>query len=107
MAIDIDSLTEAELIDLNHRIVERLRFMQSMRNHNEMLKFSIGQKVSFDSPDRGRQVGTLVKYNQKSVTVITDGGQKWTVSPHFLSPVKDVASDSPKSGKVVDLKSLK
>jgi hypothetical protein len=27
VTIDIDRLTEAELIDLNHRIVERLRFL--------------------------------------------------------------------------------
>jgi hypothetical protein len=33
MAIDIDRLTEAELIDLNRRIVERLRFLQQMRAH--------------------------------------------------------------------------
>lgn len=33
MTIDIDRLTEAELIDLNHRIVERLRFLQQMRAH--------------------------------------------------------------------------
>jgi hypothetical protein len=28
--IDIDKLSEAELIDLNHRIVERLRFLSQM-----------------------------------------------------------------------------
>ena len=31
MKIDIDKLTEAELIDLNNRIVERLKFLQQMR----------------------------------------------------------------------------
>ena len=31
MKIDIDKLTEAELVDLNHRIVERLRFLNQMR----------------------------------------------------------------------------
>lgn len=31
MKIDIDKLTEAELIDLNNRIVERLRFLNQMR----------------------------------------------------------------------------
>jgi len=41
MTIDIDKLTEAELIDLNHRIVERLRFMQHARAHATMLRFSI------------------------------------------------------------------
>ena len=28
MKIDIDKLSEEELIDLNHRIVERLRFLK-------------------------------------------------------------------------------
>ena len=37
MAIDIDKLTEAELTDLNNRIVERLRFLSQMRAHARML----------------------------------------------------------------------
>jgi hypothetical protein len=39
MKINIDELTEAELIDLNHRIVERLRFLNQMRSHKKMLEF--------------------------------------------------------------------
>ena len=31
MNIDIDRLNESELIDLNRRIVERLRFLSQMR----------------------------------------------------------------------------
>ena len=38
MSIDIDGLTEAELIDLHHRIAERLRFLQQMRAHAQMLE---------------------------------------------------------------------
>jgi hypothetical protein len=30
MRIDIDKLSEEELIDLNHRILERLRFLNQM-----------------------------------------------------------------------------
>lgn len=37
MKIDIDKLTEAELIDLNNRVLERLRFLHQMRAHAEML----------------------------------------------------------------------
>jgi hypothetical protein len=33
MKIDIDTLTEAELIDLNNRIVERLRLLNQIRAH--------------------------------------------------------------------------
>ena len=45
--IDIDRLSEAELVDLNHRIVERLRFLAQMRAHARMLEFSIGDRVGF------------------------------------------------------------
>ena len=33
MKVDIDQLTEPELVDLNHRVVERLRFLQQMRGN--------------------------------------------------------------------------
>ena len=54
MRIDIDKLTEAELIDLNHRVVERLRLLKQMRAHVEMLEFKIGDRVAFDADHRGR-----------------------------------------------------
>lgn len=44
MKIDIDKLTEAELIELNHKIVERLKFLESMRAHSDMMAFSVGEK---------------------------------------------------------------
>lgn len=85
MKIDINKLTEKELIDLNHRIVERLKFLESMRAHAEMMEFSVGEKVSF-SPSSGREevTGVLVRYNKKTVTVLTEDGQKWNVSPYLL-----------------------
>ena len=85
MTIDIDGLTEAELVDLNHRVVERLRFLQQMRAHASMLEFRIGERVSFRPDGRSPVEGMLVRYNRKSVTVVTDDGQRWTVSPALLS----------------------
>ena len=38
MPIDIDALTEPELIDLNHRIVARLRFLRQVDAHATMLR---------------------------------------------------------------------
>ncbi len=92
MRIDIDRLTEAELIDLNHRVVERLRFLNQMRAHAEMLEFRIGDRVTFQPEGRAPVVGMLTKYNRKSVTVITDDGQKWTVAPVFLKRWDPTAS---------------
>jgi len=82
--INIDHLTEAELIDLNHRIVQRLRLMSQVHAPKAMLEFRIGDRVTFE-PEGGTPVlGILTRYNKKSVTVITDDGHRWNVSPRFL-----------------------
>jgi len=84
MKIDIDKLTEAELIDLNSRVVERLRFLNQMRAHGAMLQFKIGDRVSFQPEGHPVVVGMLTRYNRKTVTVITDSGQRWNVAPRLL-----------------------
>lgn len=84
MKIDIDKLTEPELIDLNNRIVERLRFLNQMCAHGQMLQFKIGDRVSFEPEGRPVLFGMLTRYNRKSVTVITDSGQRWNVAPKLL-----------------------
>jgi hypothetical protein len=89
MKIDIDGLTEAELIDLNHRIVARLRFLHSMRAHAQMLEFRIGDRVSFEPEGRAVETGIVVRYNRKSVTVVTGAGQRWNVAPALLRRVDD------------------
>jgi hypothetical protein len=87
VAIDIDKLTEPELVDLNHRIVERLRFLRQMRAHKQMLEFKIGDRVTFEADGHGTVEGMLTRYNRKSVTVITDDGHHWNVAPALLSKV--------------------
>jgi hypothetical protein len=87
MKIDINRMTEAELIDLNHRIVARLRFLHQMRAHAEMLEFKIGDRVTFQPPGKGQVEGMLTRYNKKTVTVITGDGRQWNVSPQLLSKV--------------------
>jgi hypothetical protein len=103
MEIDIDSMSYDELVELNHKIVERLKFLDSMYTHKEMMQFSPGDQVCFEPPGRGKQFGTLVKYNKKTVTVIAESGQKWNVSPHLLRKVKNVKSSRNIQGKIIDL----
>ena len=86
MPIDIDGLSFEELLDLNQRVVAQA--------HIEMMQFNLGQQVSFEHQG-GRMLATLVKYNRKTVTVVTDNGQRWNISPHLLSPVKDTGSADP------------
>lgn len=84
MSINIDELTEAQLVDLNHRIVERLRFLSQMRAHTQMLEFKIGERVTFQSEGRFPVHGVITRYNKKTVTVISEDGNRWNVSPGLL-----------------------
>jgi len=103
MRIDIDGLTEAELIDLNHRVVERLKFLNHMRAHAQMLEFRIGDRVSFQPEGRPLQVGMLTRYNKKTVTVITESGQQWNVAPGLLRRVNSSQSEDNSSANVIQL----
>jgi ribosomal protein L21E len=90
--INIDELTEAELVDLNHRIVGRLRFLSQMRAHKQMLGFKIGDRVTFQPEGSPQATGMLTRYNKKTVTVITDDGMHWNVSPSLLQKADSLAN---------------
>ena len=107
MKIDIDELSEKELIELNHRIVERLKFLESVRRHKEMMDFNIGERVSFIPAGREKQFGVLVKYNQKTVTVVTEQGERWNVSPFMLSKAKSEKRTKKKKGKLIKLEKIR
>src|SRR5271157_727539 len=83
--VDIDTLSEAELIELNHKVVARLRFLSQMRSHSAMLDFRIGERVKFHPDGQPELIGTITRYNKKTVTIITDAGQHWNVSPSLLT----------------------
>jgi hypothetical protein len=103
MRIDIDGLTEAELIDLNHRVVERLKFLRHVRAHVQMLEFGIGDRVSFQPDGRPLIVGMLTRYNKKTVTVITENGEHWNVSPSLLRRVNGSKSEDNLAPNVIQL----
>ena len=103
MKIDINKLTEAELIDLNNRIVERLRLLHQMRSHVDMLEFRIGERVEFQPDGHPLVVGVLTKYNKKTVTVLTDSGQRWNVAPGFLRHASEVQEHATSEPNVIRL----
>ncbi len=104
MTIDIDRLKEAQLIDLNNRIVARLKFLQQMRALASMLEFSIGERVSFHPDGHDLLYGIIAKYNRKSVNVITETGQRWTVAPGLLSKVVSAPTAAQVNGQALSLK---
>ena len=102
MKIDLEHLTYDELVALNHKIVERLKFLDAMHTYREMMQFVPGDQVSLEPPGRGKQVGTLVRHNKKTVTIITESGQKWNVSPHMQRKLKSAKEQTANPEKIID-----
>jgi len=103
MPIDIDALTESELIDLNHRIVARLRFLREVDAHSSMLEFRIGERVAFHPDGRPVVTGLITRYNKKTVSIVTDDGQRWNVAPQLLRKASSRESGAASKGNVITL----
>lgn len=83
MVIDLTKLSEADLIDLNRRIVERLQLIRSARSLTQLARFCVGMVVEFDTDDGRTISGTVARLNRRTATVVTPSG-RWRVSPSLL-----------------------
>jgi hypothetical protein len=83
----LDDFTEQELHHLNRLIVERLRLMHQVKAHKAMTQFRVGQRVQFTANTGRVVIGVLTKYNRKSVSIVAETGESWTVAPTLLRPV--------------------
>lgn len=80
---DIESLTEEDLIQLNERIINRLKELRDQNRLQQISQFKIGDIVSFPH-DGQKEEGIITRINQKSVSIITATYTKWVLSPGFL-----------------------
>ena len=87
--IDLSKFSEEELVELNHELVGRLRLLRQMRRYEQMAVLAPGERVSFVAESGQTIVGVVARFNQKTVTVCTDDGHHWRVSPSFLSKTVD------------------
>lgn len=91
--INLDELSYDDLMALNLEIVERLKIMDSVHAFEKMVGLGMGAKVRFET-NQGSQFGTIVKFNTKTVGVVTEAGRRWNVSPHLLTEVREVSTNS-------------
>lgn len=103
MPINIDRLTESELVDLNHHIVARLRFLRQLDAHASMLEFRIGERVTFHPDGRPAVTGMITRYNNKTASIVTDDGQRWNVAPHFRERASRPTATKQGSSNVVSI----
>jgi hypothetical protein len=101
MDVDLTRYTEGELVELNHRIVERIKILRQGRWRESMAEFSVGDRVSVH-PDCGHEVvGTIVRLDRKSVTVVSSDWARWRVAPMFIKKASGDREDNEAEGKLI------
>ena len=79
----IENFSVQELIIINHVVVERIKHLQKTEALLDMTNFRLGDTVAFRNG--GRLItGRIVKFNQKTISIITDDNCQWNVSPKLL-----------------------
>lgn len=80
----IKALGEDELIYINRLVIERLKLISQMKSTNQMIRFNIGERVTFKDHENKIKKGTIIKLNKKTVSINTDDAQIWNVPPGIL-----------------------
>jgi hypothetical protein len=83
----IRRLGEDDLRFLNRLVVERLKLIAQARSTALMSRFNTGDRVGFRSSSGEWKSGIIEKLNKKTISILTDKGHRWNVSPGLLSPV--------------------
>lgn len=100
----IDDMSEEKLIALHNIIVDRLNMLHRQRTRQSMEDFRPGDVVSFQVEDGQTVTGVLVRLNKKTVTVHTESGARWNVSPQLLTRVKRQLGSENLPGNTVEKK---
>ena len=75
---------EEDLLYLNRMVVERLNLLAQAKSTMQLAQFAAGDRVSFTAGDGTAKHGRIVRLNKKTVSLHTDDGQQWKVSPGLL-----------------------
>jgi hypothetical protein len=84
----IKRLDKDDLLFLNQLIVERLKLIAQMRSSEQMVRYTKGDRVTFVNSEGKKQTGTEMWLHKNTISVITDDGYKWNVSPGLLELIK-------------------
>ena len=82
----LNRLSEEDLRLLNSMVVERLKLYHKVRDLKGLAKFNLMDRVYF-THEAKQITGRVMKLNRRSITIRTDDGKQWNVSPAFLTRV--------------------
>ncbi len=82
----IVDLDEPQLRLLNRLVVERLKMLHKVRDLRSLSQFQPMDRACFLREGR-RIMGTITRLNRRTVSLVTDDGHHWNVSPAFLTKI--------------------
>lgn len=75
---------EEDLRYLNRMVVERLNLLAQAKSTAQLAQFAEGDRVHFTTNDGSLIQGVVVRLNRKTVSLRSDDGLNWKVSPVLL-----------------------
>ncbi len=86
MKINLEKMSDKELISLNRAIVDHMEKRRQRRNYQQLAKFSPGDTVKFLDQEGLLIYGVILRVNKKTVTVHTmNPCMEWRLSPSLIS----------------------
>jgi hypothetical protein len=82
-------MSEAYLLYLNRMVVERLNLLAQAKSTLQLAQFAEGDRVSFTANDGTIKNVRVMRLNKKTVSLLTNDGQQWKVSPALLRKSTD------------------
>ncbi len=93
--LDISNWSEQDLRALSRKISSHLKQLRAAKTKNQLLQFSSGDYVYFETKYGELIFGYVVRLNQKTVTIEPelDDERIWRVSPGLLTKVEQLSDD--------------
>lgn len=87
VTIDFNQFSTEELIQLNKDIVNHVKLRRERESQSQMNRFDLGDTVSFETQEGKIVTGEIIRFNKKSVTIVTDDKDQWRVHPKYITKV--------------------
>lgn len=85
--INVDDIEIDELIHLNHKVCAGISQLRRITLYEKLKDFQIGEKVIFKNKEGNTFTGTVIRINQKTLTVMTQDSY-WYCSPMAVQKFK-------------------
>jgi hypothetical protein len=80
----IDRLSEAQLCQLQNRVVDRIKAFRELNALKAKSTLFVGDQVRFDY-EQVSYFGVITKKNRVTISVRTQDQKNWNISPHLLT----------------------